>query len=82
MTRAFLIGASLPAIYWVDTVYAAVFTISRLPNPILHHKSLFQVLFQRMPNYKFLKPLGCACFQTLWHLLPISFNLDLLNVFS
>jgi len=64
MTRAFLIGASMSASYWVDAVYAAVYTVNWLPTSILQNKSPFEVLFKKMPNYNFIKPLGCACFPT------------------
>jgi len=47
---------------WIDVVYPAIFTINCLPSPLLHDKSLHEVLSQRMPNYSFLKPFKCACF--------------------
>ena len=50
MTRAFLIGISIPASYWVDVAYAAIYSISRLPTLILQDMSPFEVLFQKMPN--------------------------------
>lgn len=53
MSRAFLIGASTPTKYWVDLVYDAIYTIYRLPTPVLQHQSSFEVLIQKMPNYFF-----------------------------
>ena len=60
MTRSFLIRSSIP--YWVDALYAAVYTIDWLPMPILQNKSPFEILFEKMADYNFLKPFGCACF--------------------
>lgn len=62
MTRAFLTGASIPASYWVDGVYAAIYTINQLPTPIFHNKSPFQVLLKKLNDYNFPKPFECACF--------------------
>ena len=36
--------------------------INRLPTPLLENKSPYEILFQRLPDYSFLKPFGCACF--------------------
>ena len=62
MSGAFLLSATLLAAYWVDTIYAAIFTIGCLPTSLLQNRSPFEVLFEKMPNYQFLKPFGCACF--------------------
>lgn len=62
MTRTFLIVASMPTYFWLDTAYMVVYTINRLPNPIFENKIPSEVLFQRAPDYSFLKPFSCACF--------------------
>jgi len=51
MTRAFLIGALIPAKYWIYLVYDAIYTINSLPTPVLQQQSPFEVFFQKMPNY-------------------------------
>lgn len=43
MTRSFLIEASMPSQYWLDAAYAAVFTINRLPTPLLQNKSPYEI---------------------------------------
>ena len=63
MTRIFLIDALLPTTFWLDAVYAAVYTINRLPIPTLKDKSPYEVLFSKLPNYGFLKPKFCAYFR-------------------
>jgi len=62
MTRSFLIDAFLPASYWLDALYAAVFTINRLRTPILKDKSPYEVLLTKVPDYGLLETFGCACF--------------------
>ena len=62
MTRSFLIDASMPAYFWLDVANTAIYTINRLPTPILKNKSPFEVLFQRVPDYSFLKPFDCLYF--------------------
>jgi hypothetical protein len=36
-----------------------------LPTPLLQNKSHFEKLFNQIPDYKFLKVFGCACFPNL-----------------
>ena len=62
MIRSFVIDASVPAYFWLDAANAAVYTINRLLTPVLNQKSPFEVLFQRVPDYLFLRPFGCLCF--------------------
>ena len=62
MIRSFLIDASMPAYFLLDIAYATVYTINRLRTPVLQNKTPFEVLFQRVFDYSFLKPFGCACF--------------------
>lgn len=51
--------------YWVEAFLTACFTINRLPTPLLHNKSPFEVLFGIVPNYSILRPFGCLCFPNL-----------------
>lgn len=62
MVRTILLTANLPAHFWVDAVYASVYTINRFRTPILQNKTLFQFLFGRVPEYNFLKVFGCECY--------------------
>ena len=62
MTCLFLIDASMPAYFRLDAANTAVYTINRLPTAVLQNKAPFKVLFQRVPDYLFLKPFGCLSF--------------------
>ena len=66
----------------LQTAHAAFFTINRLPSSVLSNKTPFEVLFSKLPDYTFLKPFGCSCFQISWHPLQINFNLDPYIVYS
>lgn len=50
-----LANASMPLRFWDEAVKTSVHLINHLPTPILSHKSLFEVLFNRKPDYKSLK---------------------------
>ena len=66
---ALLHHASLPACFWAHAFSSAVYLINRLPSTILKFKSPFQLLFNRAPNYCFLKVFGAACWP---HLRPFN----------
>jgi len=52
-------------IYWEDAFQTATYIISRLPTPVLHHKSPSEILHSRIPDYRFLRVIGCACWPNL-----------------
>ncbi|PKU63435.1 Retrovirus-related Pol polyprotein from transposon TNT 1-94 [Dendrobium catenatum] len=62
MTRTLLHTASMPCTFWPDAVLTASYIINRLPS--IHNKlsSPLQLLYNKQPDYKFLKIFGCACF--------------------
>jgi len=68
MTRSFLIQVAMLVVFWLDAVYTA--------------KSLFEVLFDNVPNNSLLKPFGCSCFQILWLLLQTNCPLGLFTMSS
>jgi hypothetical protein len=51
--RALLFCASLPERFWCKAALTAVYTISRIPSPTIHNKTLFELLHGKVPNYSF-----------------------------
>ncbi|KAB2611304.1 hypothetical protein D8674_019336 [Pyrus ussuriensis x Pyrus communis] len=51
--------------FWFDACSTATYLINRLPTRVLFDTSPFEKLFQRKPNYEFLKVFGCRCFPWL-----------------
>ena len=57
--------AQLPFKFWFDAFVSAVFLINCLPTPLLNHKSPFECLFHKPPDYTSLRVFGCACYPFL-----------------
>ncbi|CAI8590799.1 unnamed protein product, partial [Vicia faba] len=57
--------ASLPLNFWDYAFTTAVFLINRLPSSAIQFQVPCTFLFHIMPDYKFLKVFGCACFPLL-----------------
>jgi transposase InsO family protein len=55
----------LPMSYWSYAVSTATHLINRLPTPILHHKTPYDILFHTAPDLTYLKSFGCQCFPLL-----------------
>lgn len=51
--------ASIPQIYWDEIFSSTVYLINRLPS---HTTIPYTSLFNKAPNYSFLRVLGCLCF--------------------
>jgi len=62
MIRTFLIDASMLGYFWLEDAYATIYTINNFAIPVLANRTPFEVLFNRTPDYSFLKPFGYACF--------------------
>lgn len=60
-----LAQSSAPSKFWAEAFQTATFLINRMPTPILRNISPFQALFNKKPNYNFLRIFGCACWPNL-----------------
>ncbi|CAH9063661.1 unnamed protein product [Cuscuta epithymum] len=62
LTRTMLIESSLPPSFWVDALYTATYIVNRLPTPLLKNLTPFEMIFNKVPDFNFLRVFGCACF--------------------
>ena len=68
---ALLNTASLSLKFWTYAFQTAVHLINCMPTPTLQHMSPFQILFHKLPDYRFFKTFGCLCYP---YLRPYSSN--------
>ena len=54
--------SNVPLQFWSDYVLTAVFLINHLLSPVLEHKSPFEKLTGKQPDYENLKTFGCLCY--------------------
>lgn len=54
--------ASLPTEYWEYAFSTTVYLMNRTITPLLSFKSPYECLYNRAPNYKFLRTFGCLCY--------------------
>lgn len=57
--------ASLPLKFWDHAFLTAVYLINRLPTMSLNQNIPYAILFNQLPDYKFLRVFGCECFPLL-----------------
>ncbi|KAL4291591.1 hypothetical protein GQ457_14G021780 [Hibiscus cannabinus] len=62
VARALFFQSRVPIRFWGDCVLTATYIINRLPTPILHNKSPYEVLYAQAPSYSNLMTFGCLCF--------------------
>ena len=56
-----LIHANMPSRYWVESFSTATYLINKLPTPTLNLDIPFNWLFDKSPDYSFLRVFGCQC---------------------
>ncbi|KAL2929715.1 Retrovirus-related Pol polyprotein from transposon TNT 1-94 [Bienertia sinuspersici] len=59
MARAIRLQVGLPIYMWGDCVLGAVYISNRLPCEVLHQKSPYEVMFNKIPDYNALRTFGC-----------------------
>jgi len=59
-----LAHSNVPFKYWEDAFDTACYLINCLPS-LTHPKSPFELLFNKLPDYTFLKTFGCECWPYL-----------------
>lgn len=71
VARALYFQSKVPISFWGDCVTTATFLINRTPSPLLKHKSPFNILYKKEPDYHALRSFGCLAFAST---LPSSRN--------
>lgn len=62
MARCLRFQAGLPKSFWGDCVLTAAYLTNRLPTPLLHNKTTFEILQKYSPTYTTLRVFGCLAF--------------------
>jgi hypothetical protein len=60
-----LAHSHVPFAHWDSAFETACFLINRLPSSVNRNSSPFELLFHKVPDYKFLKVFGCECWPYL-----------------
>lgn len=61
----FTAHSSIPSQFWIATFYIVVYLFNWLPTSIIQGQSPYEVLFQHLPSYSFLKIFCYTCYPYL-----------------
>jgi hypothetical protein len=62
VARSLRFQSHLPLQFWADCILSAAHIINRIPTPLLPNKSLYQLLFSKVPSYFHLKVFRCLAY--------------------
>jgi hypothetical protein len=65
IVRSLLFQASLPPVYWADSLHTATYLLNRHPTKTLDGHTPFFALHGTQPSYTHLRVFGCACYPNL-----------------
>ncbi|KAM1496471.1 hypothetical protein ACFXTO_031069 [Malus domestica] len=57
--------AHLSPSFWTYACHTATYLINRMPTPVLHNKSPFELLYNDVPDLSHLRVFGCSCYPLL-----------------
>lgn len=62
VARALRFQANLPIEFWGECVLVACHLINRMPTPLLHGKTPYEILYGTPPSLTHLRIVGCLCY--------------------
>ena len=65
IARTLLYQSNVPIKMWGECVKTIVFLMNRTPSLILQHKSPYEILHQKLPNYSDFRNFGTLCYAYL-----------------